>query len=223
MHSNVIFEIFLNFKQHQNAPTIGKKRRMSDDDDEENTRGEGSTRKRRGQLEREDTVMSDFGEMSAKGKETDTGVKAVTRGVKEVELEDGYKASGEVPAEASPKTETSTEKETEEAEEDPDTESVGKESVEDSSVADEGRVSVTEMKDAAGELTSEEAVAVVEAPVPEEKSADTEEISTPTTHPPSTSDPEYKTLPSPDEFSAVEKVDAVEEVTDKEQGESTKA
>jgi hypothetical protein len=47
---------------------------------------EGSTRKRRGQIERQDT--SELGELRVKGGETDVGVKEVTRGVKEVELED---------------------------------------------------------------------------------------------------------------------------------------
>ncbi|KAI0299429.1 hypothetical protein B0F90DRAFT_1620233, partial [Multifurca ochricompacta] len=67
-----------------NAPTIGRKRRMSDDDDD--VQDAGSSRKRRGQLERQDT--SDLSELGIKASEADPGVKEVTRGVKEVELED---------------------------------------------------------------------------------------------------------------------------------------
>jgi len=73
-----------------NAPSIGRKRRMNDEDaDSEES---GSTRKRRGQLERQDT--SELGELGAKdvkGSEVDPDVKQVTRGVKEVELEDKKK------------------------------------------------------------------------------------------------------------------------------------
>lgn len=60
---------------------------MSDAD--EDVQESGSTRKRRGQLERQD--MSELGELGvkgSKGRETDPGVKEVTRGVKVVELED---------------------------------------------------------------------------------------------------------------------------------------
>ncbi|KAH9988090.1 hypothetical protein BJV74DRAFT_469380 [Russula compacta] len=71
------------------APTIGRKRKMNDED--EDTQGSGSSRKRRGELERQDT--SELGELRVgvkgnKGSETDPGVKEVTQGVKEVELED---------------------------------------------------------------------------------------------------------------------------------------
>jgi hypothetical protein len=76
-----------------NAPSIGRKRRMNDEDaDSEES---GSTRKRRGQLERQDT--SELGELGAKdvkGSEVDPDVKQVTRGVKEVELEDKKEGSG---------------------------------------------------------------------------------------------------------------------------------
>jgi hypothetical protein len=72
-----------------NAPSIGRKRRMNDEDaDEQET---GSSRKRRGQLERQDTASSELGELGVKevkGSEVDPGVKQVTRGVKKVELED---------------------------------------------------------------------------------------------------------------------------------------
>jgi len=70
-----------------NAPSIGRKRRMNDEDAD----GEeaGSTRKRRGQLERQDTSeLSELGVKGTKGSEADSGVKQVTRGVKEVGLED---------------------------------------------------------------------------------------------------------------------------------------
>lgn len=71
------------------APTIGRKRKINDED--EDTQGSGSSRKRRGELERQDT--SELGELGVgvkgnKGSETDPGVKEVTQGVKEVELED---------------------------------------------------------------------------------------------------------------------------------------
>ncbi|KAH9054662.1 hypothetical protein EDB87DRAFT_1834700 [Lactarius vividus] len=70
-----------------NAPTIGRKRRLRDEDgDGDDVRDAGSSRKRRAPLEREG--MSELGELRAKGTETDPGVKEVTRGVKEVELED---------------------------------------------------------------------------------------------------------------------------------------
>jgi hypothetical protein len=62
---------------------------MNDEDADEQEMG--STRKRRGQLERQDTSSSELGELGvkeAKGSEVDPGVKQVTRGVKEVELED---------------------------------------------------------------------------------------------------------------------------------------
>jgi len=69
------------------APTIGRKRRISDEDDGgDDVRDAGSSRKRRAPLEREG--MSELGELRVKGTETDPGVKEVTRGVKEVELED---------------------------------------------------------------------------------------------------------------------------------------
>jgi hypothetical protein len=58
---------------------------LSDDEDDD-VQDTGSTRKRRGQIERQDT--SELGELRVKGGETDLGVKEVTRGVKEVELED---------------------------------------------------------------------------------------------------------------------------------------
>jgi len=70
-----------------NAPSIGRKRKMNDED--EDVQESGSARKRRGELERQDT--SELGELAAKGSKgsgTDPGVKEVTRGVKEVELED---------------------------------------------------------------------------------------------------------------------------------------
>jgi len=73
-----------------NAPTIGRKRRLSDDEDDD-VQDAGSTRKRRGQIERQDT--SELGELRVKGGETDLGVKEVTRGVKEVELEDKKEGS----------------------------------------------------------------------------------------------------------------------------------
>lgn len=72
-----------------NAPSIGRKRRMNDEDADEQEMG--SSRKRRGQLERQDTSSSELGELGVKGikgSEVDPGVKQVTRGVKEVELED---------------------------------------------------------------------------------------------------------------------------------------
>jgi len=72
-----------------NAPSIGRKRRMNDDDSDEQEMG--STRKRRGQVERQDASSSELGELGVKGVkggEVDPGVKQVTRGVKEVELED---------------------------------------------------------------------------------------------------------------------------------------
>ena len=53
--------------------------------------GAGSSRKRRAPLEREDT--SELGELQVKGTETDPSVKEVTRGVKEVELEDKKEGS----------------------------------------------------------------------------------------------------------------------------------
>jgi len=56
----------------------------------------GSSRKRHGQLERQDTSSSELGELGVKevkGSEVDPGVKQVTRGVKEVELEDKKKES----------------------------------------------------------------------------------------------------------------------------------
>ena len=57
---------------------------MDDDSDEDIP----STRKRRGQLQRDDTLPSDFGELVASGKGTDSGVKEVTQGGKEVERQD---------------------------------------------------------------------------------------------------------------------------------------
>jgi len=63
---------------------------MNDEDADEQEAG--STRKRRGQLERQDT--SELGELGVKGSEVDPGVKQVTRGVKEVELEDKKEGSG---------------------------------------------------------------------------------------------------------------------------------
>jgi hypothetical protein len=54
-------------------------------------RDAGSSRKRRAPLEREGT--SELGELRVKGTETDPGVKEVTRGVKEVELEDKKEGS----------------------------------------------------------------------------------------------------------------------------------
>ena len=78
-----------------NAPSIGRKRRMNDEDaDAEES---GSSRKRRGQLERQDTSASELGELGlkdVKGSEVDPDVKQVTRGVKEVELEDKKEGSG---------------------------------------------------------------------------------------------------------------------------------
>jgi hypothetical protein len=75
-----------------NAPTIGRKRRISDEDgDDDDVRDAGSSRKRRAPLEREGT--SDLGELRVKGTETDPAVKEVTRGVKEVELEDKKEGS----------------------------------------------------------------------------------------------------------------------------------
>jgi len=60
---------------------------MSDAD--EDVQESGSTRKRRGQLERQDTSeLGELGVKASKGRETDPGVKEVTRGVKVVELED---------------------------------------------------------------------------------------------------------------------------------------
>jgi len=72
-----------------NAPTIGRKRKMSDEDGD--MQESGSTRKRRGQLEHQDT--SELGELGVKGSEADPGVKEVTRGAKVVELEDGKQGS----------------------------------------------------------------------------------------------------------------------------------
>ena len=75
-----------------NAPTIGRKRRLSDEDgDGDDVRDAGSSRKRRVPLEREDT--SELGELRVKGTEIDPGVKEVTRGVKDVELEDKKEGS----------------------------------------------------------------------------------------------------------------------------------
>jgi hypothetical protein len=62
---------------------------MSDAD--EDVQESGSTRKRRGQLEHLEQDTSELGELEvkgSKGRETDPGVKEVTRGVKVVELED---------------------------------------------------------------------------------------------------------------------------------------
>ena len=60
---------------------------MSDAD--EDAQESGSTRKRRGQLEHQDTSeLGELGVKGGKGRETDPGVKEVTRGVKVVELED---------------------------------------------------------------------------------------------------------------------------------------
>lgn len=74
-----------------NAPSIGRKRRMNDDDADEEA---GSTRKRRGQLERqESSELGELGVKEVKGSEADSGVKQVTRGVKEVELEDKKEGS----------------------------------------------------------------------------------------------------------------------------------
>jgi hypothetical protein len=73
-----------------NAPTIGRKRRLSNDEDDD-VQDVGSTRKRRGQIERRDT--SELGELRVKGGETDIAVKEVTRGVKKVELEDKREGS----------------------------------------------------------------------------------------------------------------------------------
>ncbi|KAN0139265.1 hypothetical protein V8E53_002766 [Lactarius tabidus] len=76
-----------------NAPTIGRKRRLSDEDgDGDDVQDAGSSRKRRVPLEREGT-SSELGELRAKGTEIDPGVKEVTRGVKEVELEDKKEGS----------------------------------------------------------------------------------------------------------------------------------
>ena len=72
-----------------NAPSIGRKRRMNDEDADEQEMG--SSRKRRGQLERQDKSSSELGELGVKevrDSEADRGVKQVTRGVKEVGLED---------------------------------------------------------------------------------------------------------------------------------------
>lgn len=60
---------------------------MSDAD--EDVQESGSTRKRRGQLEHQDTSeLGELGVKGSKGRDTDPGVKEVTRGVKVVELED---------------------------------------------------------------------------------------------------------------------------------------
>jgi hypothetical protein len=76
-----------------NAPSIGRKRRMDDEDADEQELG--STRKRRGQLERQDTSeLGELGVKGVKGSEVDPGVKQVTRGVKAVELEDKKEGSG---------------------------------------------------------------------------------------------------------------------------------
>lgn len=56
-----------------------------DDDEDEPMEAEGSTRKRRGQIERSDT--DEFG-LKPAPKETDPDVKEMTQGVKDVELED---------------------------------------------------------------------------------------------------------------------------------------
>ena len=75
-----------------NAPSIGRKRKLSDAD--EDAQESGSTRKRRGQLEHQDTSeLGELGVKGSKGRETDPGVKEVTRGVKVVELEDGKRES----------------------------------------------------------------------------------------------------------------------------------
>jgi hypothetical protein len=76
-----------------NAPSIGRKRRMNDEDADEQEAG--STRKRRGQLERQDTSeLGELGAKEAKEREVDPAVKQVTRGVKEVQLEDKEAGSG---------------------------------------------------------------------------------------------------------------------------------
>jgi len=70
---------------------------MSDEDDND-SQNVGSSRKRRGGLDRTDTEeLSEFG---TKGKETDAGVKEVTRGVKEVELDDKAGEAGHVDRDA---------------------------------------------------------------------------------------------------------------------------
>lgn len=64
---------------------------MNDEDADEEA---GSTRKRRGQLERqESSELGELGVKEVKGSEADSGVKQVTRGVKEVELEDKKEGS----------------------------------------------------------------------------------------------------------------------------------
>ncbi|KAI0052370.1 hypothetical protein FA95DRAFT_1553709 [Auriscalpium vulgare] len=87
-----------------NAPTIGRKRAR--DDDDEDMPDVATTRKRRGQLDREDSAASEIGELGSKGKETDPAVKEVTLGVEEVELdekkEEGVK-SGDVKVELAEK------------------------------------------------------------------------------------------------------------------------
>jgi len=75
-----------------NAPTIGRKRKMCDEDGD--MQESGSTRKRRGQLEHEDTSeLGELGVKGSKGNEADPGVKEVTRGAKVVELEDEKQGS----------------------------------------------------------------------------------------------------------------------------------
>jgi hypothetical protein len=65
------------------------------DDEDSDEQEAGSTRKRRGQLERQDTSeLGEFGAKGVKGSEVDPAVKQVTRGVKEVELGDKKEGSG---------------------------------------------------------------------------------------------------------------------------------
>ena len=79
------------------------------DDEDADSEESGSTRKRRGQLERQDTSeLGELGVKGVKGSEVDPDVKQVTRGVKEVELQDKKEESGsdggEGASEEAPKT-----------------------------------------------------------------------------------------------------------------------
>jgi len=97
---------------------------MSDEDDND-SQNMGSSRKRRGGLDRTDTEeLSEFG---TKGKETDAGVKEVTRGVKEVELDDKAEV-GHVDRDADEKLGTGEAK-AEERQESVDEEGQGKDDV----------------------------------------------------------------------------------------------
>lgn len=187
---------------------------MSDEDDDESIRGEGSTRKRRGQLDRESTVASDFGEMSAKGKETDPGVKEVTRGVNEVELEDENKTSEERPSIDSPADDPVLVKDTVEVREDTEAGPTGEQVAEGSpSIKDEGAVTKSEE-----ESVTKEAAVVAEGSDSKDTSVRSETSIPPSTSS-STSDPQDAAGTSSDEIANVVENDdtSTKEVVGKEE------